>query len=58
MPQVMAYTQAQQLRVVSLSTLSPSLEDVFLEITGQKVGTIKNSGDKMPGPRGRRRKRR
>jgi len=38
--QVMAYANSRKLRVVSLSTLGPSLEDVFLEITGQQVGTV------------------
>lgn len=38
LPQVMGYAGTHDLRVVSLSTLAPSLEDVFLEITGQRVG--------------------
>ncbi len=38
LPRVMDYANGHGQRVVSLSTLSPSLEDVFLEITGQKVG--------------------
>jgi ABC-2 type transport system ATP-binding protein len=40
LPLVMDYAHAHDLRVVSLSTLGPSLEDVFLEITGQQVGTV------------------
>jgi hypothetical protein len=28
--------------VISLNTLGPSLEDVFLEITGQQVGTVRH----------------
>jgi ABC-2 type transport system ATP-binding protein len=40
LPRVMDYAHSHHLRVVSLSTLGPSLEDVFLEITGQQVGTV------------------
>jgi len=40
LPQVMDYARAQEVIVISLSTLGPSLEDVFLEITGQPVGTV------------------
>jgi len=42
LPRVMGYAERQGLRVVSLSTLGPSLEDVFLEITGQQVGTVRH----------------
>ncbi len=42
LPQVMDYARSHDLRVVSLSTLGPSLEDVFLEITGQQVGTVRH----------------
>ncbi len=40
LPQVMEYAHSHKLRVVSLSTLGPSLEDVFLEITGRQIGTV------------------
>jgi ABC-2 type transport system ATP-binding protein len=40
LPRVMDYAHSHRLRVVSLSTLGPSLEDVFLEITGQQVGAV------------------
>ena len=36
LPLVMDYARERALRVVSLSTLGPSLEDVFLEITGSR----------------------
>jgi ABC-2 type transport system ATP-binding protein len=42
LPQVMDYARTNGLRVVSLSTLGPSLEDVFLEITGQEIGTVRH----------------
>lgn len=42
LPRVMDYARAHDLRVVSLSTLGPSLEDVFLEITGQAVGVVRH----------------
>lgn len=40
LPQVIDYARAKGLRVISLNTLGPSLEDVFLEITGQQVGAV------------------
>jgi len=57
LPQVMDYARSHGLRVVSLSTLGPSLEDVFLEITGQQVGAVRHETrerGKMQGARGRR----
>jgi ABC-2 type transport system ATP-binding protein len=42
LPRVMDYARSHGLRLVSLSTLGPSLEDVFLEITGQQVGTVRH----------------
>ncbi len=54
LPQVMDYARSQKLRVVSLSTLGPSLEDVFLEITGQQVGTVRHETNKRQGAGGRR----
>jgi ABC-2 type transport system ATP-binding protein len=36
--QVVGYAQSQDLRLLSLNTLGPSLEDVFLRITGQGLG--------------------
>jgi len=57
LPQVMDYARSHDLRVVSLSTLGPSLEDVFLEITGQQVGTVRHETQargRMQGVRGRR----
>ena len=40
LPLILDYAGAQGLRVVSLNTLAPSLEDVFLEVTGGSVGAI------------------
>ena len=42
LPQLVRYAEGHGLRVVSLSTLGPSLEDVFLEITGQQVGAVRH----------------
>jgi ABC-2 type transport system ATP-binding protein len=39
-PQIVHFTEAQGIRIVHLTTLGPSLEDVFLEITGQEIGTL------------------
>jgi ABC-2 type transport system ATP-binding protein len=54
LPMVVDYARTKDLRVVSLSTLGPSLEDVFLEITGQQVGTVRHrAGNDGPSRRGR-----
>jgi ABC-2 type transport system ATP-binding protein len=42
LPRLMEYAHSHGLSVVSLSTLGPSLEDVFLEITGQQVGVVRH----------------
>lgn len=42
LPLMVDYARSRDLQVVSLSTLGPSLEDVFLEITGQEVGTVRH----------------
>ncbi len=55
--QVMDYARSRELRVVSLSTLGPSLEDVFLEITGQQVGAVRRTDEQAGKRRGRRMKR-
>ncbi|MBC8448075.1 MAG: ATP-binding cassette domain-containing protein [Chloroflexi bacterium] len=52
LPQVMDYARANSLKVINLSTLGPSLEDVFLELTGQQVGTVRHE---MQGEKPRRR---
>jgi ABC-2 type transport system ATP-binding protein len=59
LPQVMDYAHTHELRVVSLSTLGPSLEEVFLEITGQQVGVVRHDGRGKNNreARGRRRRR-
>jgi ABC-2 type transport system ATP-binding protein len=43
LPLVLDYAREHALRIVSLNTLGPSLEDVFLEITGQQVGTVQHN---------------
>jgi len=52
LPQVTDYARANELKVISLSTLGPSLEDVFLELTGQQVGTVRHE---LQGEKPRRR---
>jgi ABC-2 type transport system ATP-binding protein len=39
-PQVVHYAENHGLRLISLNTLGPSLEDVFLEITGREIGAV------------------
>lgn len=51
---LMAYAATHALRVVSLNTLAPTLEDVFLEITGGQVGSARPAAaDERPGRRGK-----
>jgi len=46
-PQIIHFCEDRGLRVLHLATLGPSLEDVFLEITGQEIGSIPlEDGDK------------
>ena len=55
-PAVVDFARRYELRITSLNTLGPSLEDVFLKITGQEVGSITSpSGDegKRGGKRGK-----
>jgi len=42
LPLLIDYARSHGLQVISLNTLGPSLEDVFLEITGQQVGTVRH----------------
>jgi ABC-2 type transport system ATP-binding protein len=43
LPQIMRYADDHELKVISLNTLAPSLEDVYLEITGGKLGSDVNN---------------
>ncbi|MCD6400387.1 MAG: ATP-binding cassette domain-containing protein [Anaerolineales bacterium] len=43
LPRLIDFTRAQGLRIISLNVLGPSLEDVFLEITGQKIGAVRHT---------------
>jgi len=57
--EVMSFARERGRRVITLNTLGPSLEDVFLKITGREVGTVRHEpreGDRGPGRkrRGRR----
>jgi ABC-2 type transport system ATP-binding protein len=54
LPRIIQYAESQNLRIVSLNTLSPSLEDVFLEITGGQVGATANESEEKPAKRGMR----
>jgi ABC-2 type transport system ATP-binding protein len=56
LPEVMAYAQDRGLRMITLNTLGPGLEDVFLAITGREIGTVQHetggeSGRKRGGSR-------
>lgn len=53
LPFILDFAEKHELRVVSLNTLAPSLEDVFLEITGKPVGTVKQTSmENKPARRG------
>jgi ABC-2 type transport system ATP-binding protein len=54
LPRIIQFAESHTLRVVSLNTLSPSLEDVFLEITGGQMGTVRNESlEEKPARRGK-----
>jgi ABC-2 type transport system ATP-binding protein len=42
LPDIIDYAKSHQLQILSLNTLDASLEDAFLEITGQQVGTVQH----------------
>jgi ABC-2 type transport system ATP-binding protein len=50
-PRVVQFAESRNLRIISLNTLSPSLEDVFLEITGGQLGAVSQEEEK-PARRG------
>jgi ABC-2 type transport system ATP-binding protein len=50
-PRVVQFAESHNLRIISLNTLSPSLEDVFLEITGGQLGAVSQEEEK-PAKRG------
>ena len=52
LPRLIQFAESHALRIVSLNTLGPSLEDVFLEITGGQVGAVGNETDEKPARRG------
>ena len=52
LPQIMSFADTNGLRIVSLNTMAPSLEDVFLQITGQEIGVVQHKETpKRPGMR-------
>jgi ABC-2 type transport system ATP-binding protein len=55
-PVLMADVQARNRQVLTLNTLGPSLEDVFLHITGQEVGTVRHPTTEKAAGRGARRR--
>jgi len=57
-PEVVERARRDGLRIASLNTHGPSLEDVFLKVTGGDVGTGHPERDaEQPGPQPRRRRR-
>ncbi|RLD01913.1 MAG: ATP-binding protein [Chloroflexi bacterium] len=41
LPHLVKFAEKENLSILSINTLAPSLEDVFLQVTGQEVGSIK-----------------
>jgi ABC-2 type transport system ATP-binding protein len=56
-PLLVRFAEENGLRVIHLSTLGPSLEDVFLEITGQEIGTVHHENGEGNMRRGKMRDR-
>jgi len=56
-PQIVHYAEENNLRVLHLNTLGPSLEDVFLEITGQEIGSVHHENGEQKMRRGKMRGR-
>jgi ABC-2 type transport system ATP-binding protein len=46
---IVHHAENHGVRVISLNTLGPSLEDVFLEITGQEIGTVHHERPEQAG---------
>jgi len=40
LPEIINYAGQNQLQIISLNTLAPSLEDVYLQITGGQIGVV------------------
>jgi ABC-2 type transport system ATP-binding protein len=40
LPHLMKFSEEEKLEIMSLNTLAPSLEDVFLQITGKQIGSV------------------
>ncbi len=56
LPLLFEFAQQRELKILTLNTLGPSLEDVFLRLTGQKVEESLDGGNGQPagrGPQGR-----
>lgn len=45
LPSLFDFARQRDLQIIALNTLGPSLEDVFLHITGQKVGVGSGDGE-------------
>jgi len=45
LPLLFDFARQRDLRIITLNTLGPSLEDVFLHVTGQKVGVGTGGGE-------------
>ncbi|MFO7835979.1 MAG: ATP-binding cassette domain-containing protein [Candidatus Thorarchaeota archaeon] len=51
--EVFAFAEDRNLKLISVNTLSPTLEDVFLELTGEKIVKRREQGKVRAGGRGR-----
>ena len=52
LPHIINFAERKKMPIINLNTLAPSLEDAFLQITGQQIGTIQHvETPKRPGMR-------
>ena len=56
LPLLFAHAQQNGMRIITLNTLGPSLEDVFLHVTGQKVGVLREPDNSEMRSQGQRRR--
>lgn len=45
LPEIIRFAEKNGLSIPLINTLGPSLEDVFLEITGQEIGTVRHENE-------------
>jgi len=54
LPEIINFVSQNQLQIISLNTLAPSLEDVYLQITGGQIGVVQPEKDPQTAPQRKR----